>query len=65
MVDELAALVDLDARGAGVADLRGLEHAVNLEGLDLGDNPVGDLRPLASLPKLRRLNVDGAVAPLW
>ena len=59
-VHELGALVVLDARAAGVTDLTGLEHAVNLEGLDLGHNPLNDLRPLWSLTALRRLNLDGA-----
>ena len=62
---ELGALVVLDARNAAVADLTGLEHAVNLEGLDLGHNPVVDVRPLTSLPALRRLNLDGAAVDLW
>ena len=64
-LQELAALVVLDARRAGVTDLAGIEHAVNLEGLDLGDNPLADLRPLSSLPALRRLNLDGTEADLW
>ena len=64
-VEELAALVVLDARRAGVTDLTGIEHAVNLEGLDLGHNPLADLRPLSSLPALRRLDLDGTEADLW
>ena len=62
---ELGALVVLDARNAAVADLTGLEHAVNLEGLDLGHNPVADVRPLTSLTALRRLNLDGAAVEPW
>ena len=62
---ELASLRSLDARGAGVASLDGLQAAVNLEALDLGLNPVADLRPLASLPRLRSLNLDGAPADPW
>ena len=64
-VHELGALVVLDARDAGVTDLTGLEHAVNLEGLDLGHNPLADLRPLWSLTALRRLNLDGTRVDLW
>ena len=64
-VRELAALVVLDVRGAGVAELTGLEYAVNLEGLDLGHNAVEDLRPLAGLASLRRLNLDGALGDPW
>ena len=63
--EELAALVVLDARRAGVTDLTGIEHAANLEGLDLGHNPLADLRPLSSLPALRRLDLDGTEADLW
>ena len=62
---ELAALQVLDARNAGVASLAGLEHAVNLEGIDLGRNEIADLRPLSSLSALRRLNLDGATTDLW
>ena len=64
-VHELGALVVLDARNAAVADLTGLEHAVNLEGLDLGHNPVADVRSLTSLTALRRLNLDGAAVDPW
>ena len=63
--NELAALTALDARDAGVADLAGLERAVNLEGLDLGLNPLVDLRALESLPALRTLNLDGTSADPW
>ena len=62
---ELAALVSLDVRGAGIADLAGLEEAVNLAALDLGANPVTDLGPLASLPALTTLNLDGVAAEIW
>ena len=63
--NELAALAALDARGAGVRDLAGLEHAVNLEGLDLGLNPLADVRALESLPALRTLNLDGTFVDPW
>ena len=62
---ELAALEVLDARNAGIESLAGLEHAVNLETVDLGHNAIADLRPLASLAALRRLNLDGAATELW
>ena len=64
-IHELAALEALNARGAGVADLSGLEGAVNLEALDLGNNPVADLRVLSRLPRLRVLNLDGTGADPW
>ena len=55
---ELAALTALDARAAGVADLTGLQYAVHLAALDLGDNALVDLRALADLPALTVLNLD-------
>ena len=61
---ELAALASLDARGAGVSDLSGLEYAAHLTTLDLGGNAVGDLGPLAALATLEVLNLDGAAADL-
>ena len=61
---ELAGLEALTVRGAGVNDLAGLETAVNLKELDLGFNPLADLSPLALLPKLESLNLDGASADL-
>ena len=64
-IHELAALEALNARGAGVADLSGLEGAVNLEALDLGNNPVADLRVLSRLPRLAVLNLDGTGADPW
>ena len=62
---ELAALTALDARDAGIADLSGLEGAVNLAGLDLGHNPLADLRSLAALGKLEALNLDATGADPW
>ncbi len=61
---ELAGLEALTARSAGIRDLAGLEQAVRLKDLDLGFNPLADLRPLAGLPALKRLSLDGAAADL-
>ena len=61
---ELAGLEALTARGAGIRDLSGLEQAVRLKDLDLGFNPLADLRPLAGLPALEQLSLDGAAADL-
>ena len=61
---ELAALASLDARGAGVSDLTGIEYAAHLTALDLGGNAVVDLGPLAALATLEVLNLDGAAADL-
>ncbi len=61
----LAALLSLDAGGAGVRDLAGLAHAANLEALDLSGSAVSDLRPLAALPRLAILKLDGAAVDPW
>ena len=57
---ELAGLAVLGARNRGIRDLAGLEAATGLKELDLGFNPLADLRPLAALPALQSLNLDGA-----
>ena len=54
----------LNVRGAGIATLTGLEHAVNLEALDLGHNALKDPWTLGLLPRLTVLNLDGAVSDL-
>ena len=61
---ELAGLEALTARNAGIRDLSGLEQAVSLKELDLGFNPLADLKPLASLPALESLNLDGSALDL-
>ena len=51
---------DLDifiAEGRGISDLTGLEFAINLRGLNLGDNSITDLRPLANLIHLEELGL--------
>ena len=48
--EELARLEFLKARNGRIPDLAGMERAVGLKEIDLGFNPLGDLRPLASLP---------------
>ena len=48
-------LTKLEAPGRGIANLTGLEHAINLEYLELRRNPISDLSPLEHLRKLRRL----------
>ena len=62
--EELAGLESLEARHSGIRDLVGLERAVGLKDLDLGFNPLADLGPLAALPRLESLNLDGAVLDL-
>ena len=51
---------DLDiliAEGRGISDLTGLEFAINLRELNLGDNSITDLRPLANLIHLEELGL--------
>ena len=62
--EELAGLEALKARNGGIRDLTGLERAVGLKELDLGFNPIADLRPLAALPRLASLSLDGAAPDL-
>ena len=40
-----------------IRDLTGLEHAINLETIWIGGNPISDLSPLANLPKLNHLQL--------
>ena len=61
---ELAGLETLQARNGGIRDLTGLEGATGLKELDLGFNSVADLRPLAALPALESLNLDGTAPDL-
>ena len=61
---ELAGLETLQARNGGIRDLAGLEGAAGLKELDLGFSPVSDLRPLAALPALESLNLDGTAPDL-
>lgn len=61
---ELAGLEEATARNAGIQDLSGLERAVLLKELDVGFNPLADLQPLAALPALESLNLDGTAADL-
>ena len=61
---ELGGLESLSARNGGVRDLAGLEAATGLKDLDLGFNPLADLRQLTLLPALESLNLDGAALDL-
>ena len=45
----------LDVPSSEIADLTGLEHATNLEGLYLEGNQISDVSPLAGLTKLKWL----------
>ena len=52
-------LTHLDARGKGIVDLTGLEHATDLQALVLIDNEIHDLSPLSGLTKLGFLDLGG------
>ena len=75
--DAMLDLTELEAPGKGIAALTGLEHAVNLTGLNLGGtwvdrkrhtNPISDVSPLANLTQLTRLELESTdvsdVSPL-
>ena len=49
----------LEARNAGIKSLTGLEHAVNLRGLNLGGNGITDLSVLSHLTQLTSLRLGG------
>ena len=56
--EELATLERLVVQRAGVRDLTGLELATGLEYLNLFDNEVSDVSPLADLPRLSDLRLE-------
>ncbi len=53
----LASLFWLQASYENIADMTGLEYAVNLTDLNLGANPISDVTPLAGLPSLQSLDL--------
>lgn len=55
--DNLLKITKLDASGRGIVSLRGIEKLRNLESLNLQDNFIKDLAPLAELKKLTELNL--------
>jgi RHS repeat-associated protein len=67
--DDMALLTSLSAAGKGIADLTGLEWAVNLTTLDVRNNNITSLTPLSGLTKLTSLQdsgnpVAGGAAPV-
>ena len=56
--DEMATLREFRAVSANIKNLKGLETAVNLDGLTLHTNAISDLSPLAGLTKLRHIGLD-------
>ncbi len=55
--DTMATLKTLRARSRNIKDLTGLEFAVNLEKLWIGDNPVSNISPLANCTNLVELHL--------
>ena len=51
----MLALTTLQAKGYGIEDLTGLEHAQNLYTLRLSDNNISDISPLAELKNVQSL----------
>ena len=58
---DMAALSHFSAWNAGIRDLAGLEHAVNLASLDLSENRIADVAALGALESLEDLTLDGNV----
>ena len=56
---EMSRLVRLKAKEAGIEDLTGLEHALNLKTLDLAANEIRDITLLRTLTKLNFLILGG------
>ena len=56
---DMALLIRINAFDLGITDLTGLEHAINLTNLGLGENLISDISPLAALTKLEKLDLYG------
>ncbi len=54
-VSDMKKLITLVAINKNISDLSGLEHATNLEGLELDLNKISDISPLSRMKKLRKL----------
>ena len=52
-------LTSLDVRGKGIADLKGVEHATDLQALVLIENKIQDISPLSGLTNLGFLDLGG------
>ena len=56
---QVATVTELEATGAGIESLAGIETLTGATRLDLGDNSISDLGPLASLPGLTSIWLGG------
>lgn len=55
----------LHAKHNSIRSLAGIEALTTLEYVDVAYNPVEDLRPLLSLPRLKALRIDPSLANAW
>ena len=54
---DMKRLTELNAENRQITSLTGLEHALNLTRLLLGENPISDISPLSNLIRLKSLNI--------
>ncbi|MDE0088821.1 MAG: leucine-rich repeat domain-containing protein [Candidatus Poribacteria bacterium] len=54
---DMQTITGLNAKGKSIEKLTGLEFAINLEKLDLSNNQISDVSPLAGLTKLEELDL--------
>ena len=54
---EMETLDSLSAKYGDITDLRGIEFAINLTSLVLGDNNISDISPVSTLTNLKRLGL--------
>jgi len=55
---DMLELIELEAKERGIANLTGLEHATNLNWLELSDNQITDISVLSSLANIERLELN-------
>jgi len=58
-VEDLETIQNLQANQCGISDLTGLEHCTSLVEVDLIDNDIATLLPIAGLSNLQALRIDG------
>ncbi len=64
-VADMQSLTSLTCMGCGISDLTGLEHATNLVQVELHENYISDLSPLADLTKLESVCLaDNAISDI-
>jgi len=63
--EDIEGLQRLTAIGESIRSLRGLECAAGLQDVNLDDNPIEDLAPLAELPALSNLSLSRVMVHDW